>query len=155
MDTAREIYIKAVAPIAVKACAGTGLFPSLQIAQACLEGANGLSLLARVYHNHFGIKSNPAWKGSVVSLPTTEYVDGKLIHTDAVFRSYATIQDGFNDRNHFLKVNTIYTKAGVFSAATPEDQAKALVKAGYATDPAYAVTLSQLITAFNLKQYDK
>jgi flagellum-specific peptidoglycan hydrolase FlgJ len=155
MDPVRTAYIDKVKDVAIKSVSGTGLFASLMIAQACLEGANGASFLARVHNNHFGIKSNPAWKGGTVSLPTSEVVDGKTIQTTAVFRSYATLEDGFNDRNHFLTVNHIYRDSGVFSATTPEDQAKALVRAGYATDPAYAVKLSQLIMQFNLKQYDK
>jgi len=154
MDPVREAYIERVKDVAIKGTAGTGLFASLMIAQACLESANGVSFLARVHNNHFGIKSNPAWKGATVSLPTTEDVKGKTIATTAVFRSYATLEDGFADRNHFLQVNHEYREAGVFTAATPEDQAKALVRAGYATDPEYAVKLSQLIMQFNLKQYD-
>jgi flagellum-specific peptidoglycan hydrolase FlgJ len=155
MDTVREDYITKVAPTAQAVCKGTGLFPSLQIAQACLESANGQSFLARVHNNHFGIKSVPAWKGDTIRLPTNEVIKGVTIHTEAVFRSYNSLEDGFKDRNHFLQVNTPYAKAGVFAATTPEDQAKALVRAGYATDPAYAVKLSQIIMLFNLKQYDK
>jgi flagellum-specific peptidoglycan hydrolase FlgJ len=154
MDPVRTQYIEHIKDVAIKLTSGTGLFASLMIAQACLESANGVSFLARVHNNHFGIKSNPAWKGGIVSLPTTEVVKGKVIKTDAVFRSYPSLEEGFKDRNHFLQVNTIYRANGVFSAATPEDQAKALVRAGYATDPAYAVKLSQLIMQFNLKQYD-
>lgn len=155
MDPVREAYINKIAGVAQKSTEGTGLFASLMIAQACLESANGVSLLARVYNNHFGIKSVPAWKGGTVSLPTNESVNGKTIKTTAVFRAYPTLEAGFTDRNHFLQVNHTYRDHGVFSAKTPEDQAKALVKAGYATDPAYAVKLTQLILLFNLKQYDK
>lgn len=155
MDPVRTAYIDKIAPMAVASVSGTGLFASLMIAQACLESANGVSFLARVHNNHFGIKSNPAWKGGTVSLPTSEVIKGKTISTTAVFRSYATIQDGFTDRNHFLIVNPCYKNAGVFAATTPEGQAMALVRAGYATDPAYATKLSQLIMQFNLKQYDK
>jgi flagellum-specific peptidoglycan hydrolase FlgJ len=155
MDPVRTAYIEKIKDIAIQLTSGTGLFASLMIAQACLESANGVSFLARVHNNHFGIKSVPAWKGGTVSLPTSEVIHGETIHTSAVFRSYPTIEDGFADRNHFLTVNDIYRNSGVFSATSPEDQAKALVRAGYATDPAYAVTLSQLIMQFNLKQYDK
>jgi flagellum-specific peptidoglycan hydrolase FlgJ len=154
MDPVRSAYIDKIKDVAIASTKGSGLFASLMIAQACLESANGVSFLARVHNNHFGIKSVPAWKGATVRLPTSEVIKGVTIQSEAVFRSYASLPDGFADRNHFLTVNPEYKAAGVFSAATPEDQAKALVKAGYATDPAYAVKLSQLIMQFNLKQYD-
>lgn len=155
MDPVREAYINKVAGVAIATTSGTGLFASLMIAQACLESANGMSFLARVHNNHFGIKSVPAWKGATVRLPTTEVIKGHSMPSEAVFRSYDSLEDGFKDRNHFLQVNHEYPDAGVFKATTPEDQAKALVRAGYATDPDYAVKLSQLILQFNLKQYDK
>ena len=133
---------------------GTGLFPSVMMAQAILESNNGKSLLASKYNNHFGIKKSGLWLGGSVNLPTTEEVNGTEINTTADFRTYNTAFDGFVDRNNFLKQNSRYANAGVFAATTPEQQAQSLLDAGYATESDYASSLIQLINQFNLKALD-
>jgi len=70
------------------------------------------------------------------------------------FRHYSTPLECFKDRNNFLQQNTRYKKAGVFSAATPQDQARALQKAGYATDPKYAELLINIIVNYGLEKLD-
>lgn len=156
MSTTRAQYIAQIAPLAVAARSEyPSLFPSLAIAQAILESGNGRSELARVYHNHFGIKANKAWRGKVVSLRTKEVYDSKEVTVVDGFRAYDTDEDSFRDRNRFLAVNRRYTTNGVFSAATPQAQAKALQRAGYATDPNYAQKLIDLIAGHGLERYDR
>lgn len=156
MSTTRAAYIAQIAPLAVAARQEyPALFPSLAIAQAILESGNGRSDLARVYHNHFGIKANSAWRGKVVSLKTKEVYDSKEVTIIDGFRAYDSAEDSFRDRNRFLAVNRRYTTNGVFSAATPQEQAKALQRAGYATDPNYANKLIDLIAGEGLERYDR
>lgn len=156
MSTTRAAYIARIAPLAVAARAEyPALFPSLAIAQAILESGNGQSDLARVYHNHFGIKANSAWRGKVVSLKTKEVYDSKEVTIVDGFRAYDSPEASFRDRNRFLAVNRRYTTNGVFSAATPQEQAKALQRAGYATDPNYANKLIDLIAGHGLERYDR
>lgn len=155
MSTTRAQYIAKVAPLAVAARQEyPALFPSLAIAQAILESGNGRSDLARVYNNHFGIKANRAWRGKVVSLRTKEVYDSKEVTIVDGFRAYDSAEDSFRDRNRFLAVNRRYTTNGVFSAPTPQEQAKALQRAGYATDPNYANKLIDLIAGHGLERYD-
>ncbi|MGN7988662.1 glycoside hydrolase family 73 protein [Pedobacter sp. 22226] len=154
MDITRKKYIESIKDAVITATSGTTLFPSVMLAQAALEGGNGASVLAKKYNNHFGIKASGSWKGLTVVMPTTEYVKGVAIKVQATFRAYASLLDSFLDRVNFLKVNSRYAKNGVFSAKTPEDQAKALQKAGYATDPNYANLIINIIKTYNLKQYD-
>lgn len=152
----RAQYIAQIAPLAVAARQEyPALFPSLAIAQAILESGNGRSELARTYHNHFGIKANRAWRGKVVSLKTKEVYDSKEVTIIDGFRAYDSDEDSFRDRNRFLAVNRRYTTNGVFSAATPQQQAKALQRAGYATDPNYAQKLIDLIAGHGLERYDR
>lgn len=153
--TEREQYISSIKDTAISACMGTGLFPSLMIAQAIVESGNGKSMLAVKYHNHFGIKALGGWKGKIANMKTREVFDGKDMNITDGFRVYDNLQDGFNDRNKFLKENPRYAKAGVFTAKTPEDQAQAFQNAGYATDPNYAKTLISVINGSGkLKRYD-
>jgi len=143
-----------IAPIAIKVCHGTGLFPSTMIAQAIIESGNGNSLLAKRYNNHFGIKADRSWKGKVVSMTTREVFNGYDVYIKDGFRAYDTLEEGFRDRNEFLKRNPRYAKNGVFSAKTPEEQAVAFQRAGYATDPNYAKIISQVINGSGkLKKY--
>ena len=152
--SARLEYIKKYTPAVIKAAKGTGLFPSLFMAQAILESGNGQSSLAKKYNNHFGVKASRGWKGKVIDMKTREVFDGKDVYIKDGFRWYNNPNDSFKDRVDFLKNNPRYTKHGVFSAKTPEQQADALLQAGYATDPNYATTLKWLINKYNLKALD-
>ncbi len=119
-----------------------------------MESGNGNSSLSKEAKNYFGIKADPSWTGDYILKPTTEYVKGVPVSTTARFRSYLSVLDGFQDRVNFLIKNKRYANAGVFVATSPESQAYALQKAGYATDPAYANLLITLINQNNLKQFD-
>lgn len=152
--SARLDYIKKFTNVAIKAAKGTGLFPSLFLAQAILESANGKSLLASKYNNHFGIKASKGWTGKVVAINTREVINGQEIYVKANFRYYNNPLESFKDRVKFLLQNRRYKKAGVFTAPTPEQQAQALQKAGYATDPNYSKLLSAIIKKHNLKTLD-
>lgn len=151
----REEYIKKIAPIATKVCRGTGLFASTMVAQAIIESGNGNSSLAKDANNHFGIKADRSWKGAVWSGKTREVIGGKDVYITDGFRWYSTIEEGFRDRNKFLKENKRYTQAGVFIAKTPEQQAEAFQLGKYATDPNYASIIKSVINGSGkLKQYD-
>ena len=140
----------------VIACQDTALFPSVKLAQAALESGWGKSVVG---NNMFGIKASgstsPYWHGESVSAGTSEYQNGAYTGTTGSFRKYATVSDSIRDHTWFLTHNGRYAKAGVFTAKTPEEQARALQNAGYATDPAYASKLISIINSYNLKEYDK
>ena len=132
-----------------------GLFPSVTLAQSVQESGWGLtSGLATKGNAAFGIKADKSWTGPVYSSKTKEYVNGKNITITDGFRAYNSIDESIIDRANFLKSNSRYTKAGVFSATTPEAQAKALKAAGYATDPNYASALTNLIKGSKLDRFD-
>lgn len=133
---------------------GTGVFPSVVLAQAILESDNGNSALASKHNNYFGIKADPSWTGQKVNMQTGEVFNGERVTIGAWFRVYKNPGESFRDHSKFLKENPRYQKAGVFKASTPEAQADALQKAGYATDPKYAWKLKSIIAGSNLKRFD-
>ena len=147
-------YIKRFTDATINAARGTGLFPSLFMAQAILESGNGQSTLAKKYNNHFGIKATKSWKGKVIDMKTREVYNGNEVYIKDGFRWYDNPESSFKDRVKFLKQNPRYKKYGVFSAKTPEEQADALQRAGYATAPNYASTLKWIINKYNLKSLD-
>lgn len=150
----RQQFVDSIKDEVIEVCKGTHLFPSVMLAQGCLESGNGASQLSVKYNNYFGMKPGRSWTGSVVNLPTTEYVNGKEIHVTQPFKSYPTLSDGFKDHILMLQTVGVYKTAGVFTATTPELQCEALHKAGYATDPNYPGKLIAIINENDLKQYD-
>ena len=140
----------------VKACLNTPIFPSVKAAQMALETGYGKS---KVGNNMFGIKAagayTPYWKGDKTNAKTTEVIQGQAGSYNLDFRAYKSTADSIADHNIFLLENPRYRKAGVFSAKTPQDQARALQAAGYATDPGYAEKLIGLINRYNLESLDK
>jgi flagellum-specific peptidoglycan hydrolase FlgJ len=81
---AQQAFISLIAPGAIAAQQRFGVPAAVTIAQAIEESAWGNSGLAAQDHNLFGIKgTGPA--GSV-TLPTSEYLSGQWVSTDAPFR---------------------------------------------------------------------
>ena len=136
------------------ACLGTGLFPSVKLAQAAIESGWGKSVPG---NNLFGIKASgshtPYWNGDYVTAGTTEYHDGSYVPQNSRFRKYATVGDSVKDHTYFLQQYKRYAK--VFTAQTPEEQANALQEAGYATDPNYAGKIISIINTYNFKRFDE
>ena len=148
----RNEFVIKYYPFVKSITSGTGIFIETLLAQAILESqgkVNGVylvggSLLAKNYNNLFGIKASSSWKGQAVNLKTREvFVNQSVIITDA-FRVYESPEESMKDYINFLKVNPRYKKAGVFEAKTYKDQAAALQKGGYATDPNYATLVAKL-----------
>lgn len=136
------------------ACLGTGLFPSVKLAQAALESGWGSKIAG---NNLFGIKASgkttPYWNGDYVTSRTSEYQNGGFVNQNSRFRKYLTVGDSVKDHTYFLQQYSRY--ANVFTAKTPEEQANALQAAGYATDPNYAGKLISIINTYNFKQFDE
>lgn len=149
----RQDFISEIKDGVIAACNGTGLFPSVMIAQGCLESANGASELSAKYNNYFGMKTGSTWKGKVANMPTTEDEGGKIIHITQPFRVYDNIEDCFKDHVCLLQRIPIYTQVGIFKSKTPEEQCQHL-QGTYATDTHYASKLIEIINENNLKQYD-
>jgi flagellar protein FlgJ len=88
-------------------------------------------------NNLFNIKADRRWDGDSAQVATLEYRDGVAQREKALFRSYPSYEDSFNDYVDFLKNSSRYQQA-LQSADNPYDYIQKLQDAGYATDPAYA-----------------
>jgi flagellar protein FlgJ len=146
-------FIAALTPGAVASAKATGVPASVTIAQAALESGWGTSGLCALGCNLFGIKADPAWKGPVCEMPTTEYIKGKPVSVLAKWRKYATWADCIADRSAFLRTNPRYRLAFT-GKRTGEDFARCIAAAGYATDPRYADKVVALIRQYKLDQLD-
>ena len=152
--------------------AGTGLLSSVVIAQAALETGWGSSV-KKAANNMFGIKATNAWTGKVISLNTSEYINGfkqsisgtgkkydsyTLALADGanrytIFRAYDSIKASIKDHNKLITSSSRYKP--VLAERTPEGQAKALQDCGYSTSPNYASSLIKIISQYNLTEFDK
>lgn len=142
----------------IKSVQGTGLFPSLKMAQMIIESSGkdekgnfgiGKGLAVRKANNYFGIKADKAWKGKAVALSTPK--DGKPVN---LFRVYASALDSLKDHSVFLLKNPRYKTNGVFNANSPQTQAQALQKSGYSESSTYGAALIGLIKAYQLDKLD-
>ncbi len=137
-----EAFARSVWPHAQKAAAELGVPAKALVAQAALETGWGRRLArseGATSHNLFGIKAGSSWRGDKVNAATHEYVDGQRVSERAAFRSYGNTADSFADYTRLLK-NPRYTEARG-SGGDVHHFAKALQRAGYATDPAYAAKI--------------
>lgn len=134
MADRRATFVQNYLPYAQQASAATGIDPGLILAQAAHETAWGRKAPG---NNFFGIK------GGGQTFATHEYVGGQKVSMKAGFRRYDSPADSFADWARLMQTPRY---AGVLAATTPEDQARALKAAGYATDPNY---VSKLVNVRN------
>ncbi|MGO3751223.1 MAG: glucosaminidase domain-containing protein [Peptoniphilaceae bacterium] len=133
------------------------IFPSVTLAQACLESNRGKSELAKKANNLFGIKASKEWSGEVYSKNTKEQKsNGEIYSIVANFRKYEKIDDSIKDHDNFF-TSTDWRKnyyKKVLNAKDWKEQCNALTGT-YATDLSYAKKLINLIEKYELYKYDK
>jgi flagellar protein FlgJ len=126
----------------------TGLPSAFILGQAALESGWGKRQINAAdgtpSHNLFGIKAGPGWKGRVVEVATTEYVQGLPQRAVARFRAYDSHAEAFRDYAALLLRNPRYEPV-LSQGQTVAGFTQGLQKAGYATDPAYAAKLARVI----------
>lgn len=127
----------------------TGIPASFTIAQAALESSWGEKAIGC---NLFGIKADKSWKGATTLFATHEYIKGTKTPVTDSFRCYASWGECLADRAAFFKANPRY--AACFRETTGEGWARAVAKAGYATDPHYAETLLAVMRGRSMSRYD-
>ncbi|MHB1414714.1 MAG: glucosaminidase domain-containing protein [Chloroflexota bacterium] len=151
----QERFIAGVADAAKASQQQTGVPASVTIAQAMLESNLGKSKLASDANNYFGIKANSGTAGSagVYNAPTLEHLNGRDVQVTAAFKAYNSITDSFTDHGLYLSSTPRYAEA-MKHTDNPQQFAKLIQKAGYATDPAYASKLIKIMDTYNLYQYD-
>jgi flagellar protein FlgJ len=129
----------------------SGVPAKLILSQAALESGWGRHEIrgtdGEASHNLFGIKATPGWKGKVVNVLTTEYVDGQAQKVVQPFRAYDSYADSFADYARLISQSPRYS--GVMTAPTAEDAARQVQASGYATDPNYAQKLISIMGYFN------
>jgi flagellar protein FlgJ len=146
--TSQSQFIEKIWPLAEQAAKELDIPPQAVMAQAALESGWGQHVSTSASgvnsHNLFNIKADASWKGPKVVVDTLEYEHGVAKRQKAAFRAYASYADSFHDYVNFLKSNPRYQHA-LTQSESAEDFAHNLHQSGYATDPAYANKLIDIM----------
>ncbi len=151
-------FIAELARCAQPIAQANDLYASVMMAQAIVESGWGASTLSKApNYNLFGIKGS--YNGQSVYMDTWEYLNGKWLVKKEPFRKYPSYMESFQDNAHVLKTTSfqagIYYYAGAWKSNTSSYRdATAWLTGRYATDPSYNAKLNNVITAYNLTQYD-
>jgi len=150
-------FIKEIAPTAVVMAKRYDVPASLLIGQAALESGFGKSALAKEFNNLTGVKvgsGKGVWTGVPVKLKTGEYTkDGQPYTIYDNFRTYTDWKQSIEDTAHRHAIRFKITLSK-FANSIPEFF-QAFLKTGYATDPAYAKKITDLIHQYKLETFDK
>jgi flagellar protein FlgJ len=101
--------------------------------------------------NLFGIKAGSSWDGGTVSVPTLEYEDGVAVRKRDSFRAYDSPAASFADYAALLSDSPRYARA-LGQGENIAGFAHALVRGGYATDPAYAAKLTAIANSAQMRE---
>lgn len=153
MTTEQHLFIEKFAPLMQAQARARGYkIISTALAQTIIEGNWGKSILARDYHNHWGLKCGSSWKGKAVRLSTKEeYTAGTLTNIKDYFRAYSTDEEGVKGYYDFINTKRY---ANLKTAETYQQYAQYLKADGYATSSTYVNTLINTVNKFNLYGYD-
>lgn len=140
-----QAYIEKFHSIAIKQQKAHGIPASIILAQGLLESGAGRGILATEANNHFGIKCHD-WTGKKIYKDDDE--------KNECFRKYRHAEESYEDHSLFLVNRPRYSSLFLLNPTDYVSWAHGLKAAGYATDPAYAQKLINLIERYSLHQYD-
>ena len=147
-DGSADSFQRKMAKHAESASRATGIPAHLMLGQAALESGWGKREIKAVdgtaSNNLFGIKATGNWNGKVVEAVTTEYVNGIKQKRIEKFRAYDSYADSFKDFANLMRNTPRYDNV-MANLDNVQGYAKAMQKAGYATDPNYAEKLTNVI----------
>jgi len=136
-----QAFVSAIMPHAKAAAKKLGVPAEVLVAQSALETGWGKHVpkdaSGRPNFNFFGIKADSNWQGSRQTSTTLEFNGHAMVKKQASFRAYHQVGESFDDLVNFLQSNPRYQQA-LSVKHDPVAFARALQKAGYATDPQYA-----------------
>ncbi|MBI5438567.1 MAG: flagellar assembly peptidoglycan hydrolase FlgJ [Nitrosomonadales bacterium] len=151
-DTQKD-FVNRMLPYAMQASEASGLPLQLILGQAALESGWGKREIRMAdgsnSYNLFGIKANSDWNGKIAEVMTTEYKNGVPSKQVEKFRAYSSYAEAFMDYAELMGNNPRYANV-LRLDGDAAGMARALQKAGYATDPKYADKLASVMDRINL-----
>jgi flagellar protein FlgJ len=135
-----------------------GVPASAVIAQAVLETGWGTSVLARTANNYFGMACAGGRPGPVAAgcqAGVDRFCDRSGCRkSTAEFRVYRSTADSFRDHGRLFSTNPRYARAYANRANANRFVAE-MHRAGYATDPRYARSVTRIMAKYHLYRYNR
>ena len=144
-NSSHQAYIDQYKDLAIAEMLKYNIPASITLAQGLLESGAGQSELARESNNHFGIKCHD-WRGD-----RSFYDDDEK---NECFRSYRDVYESYEDHSKFLARQPRYRSLFKLKKTDYKGWARGLKRCGYATNPAYAKQLINIIELYKLHRYD-
>ena len=141
-----QAYIDQYKDVAIEQMLRYGIPASITLAQGVFESGAGKSSLTRKSNNHFGIKCH-GWQGG------RTYSDDDA--RNECFRVYGSAYESYEDHSLFLVNGRRYKSLFKLKRTDYKGWARGLKACGYATNPAYADKLIEIIKLYKLHKYDK
>lgn len=141
-----QAYIDKYKDLAIAEMLKYDIPASITLAQGLLESGAGMSELALKSNNHFGIKCHD-WRGA-----TTRHTDDK---ENECFRAYDDVYESYEDHSQFLTSQPRYKGLFKLKRTDYKGWARGLKRCGYATNPAYANQLIDIIELYKLHEFDR
>lgn len=141
-----QAYIDKYKDLAIAEMLKYDIPASITLAQGLLESGAGMSELALKSNNHFGIKCHD-WRGA-----TTRHTDDK---ENECFRAYDDVYESYEDHSQFLTSQPRYKSLFKLKRTDYKGWARGLKRCGYATNPAYANQLIDIIELYKLHEFDR
>lgn len=138
-------YIIQYKDLAIAEMQRTGVPAAIKLAQGINETMAGTSDLVLRSNNHFGIKCKSTWTGETVKHNDDERGE--------CFRKYPSPENSYKDHSDFLRNNQRYAFLFELDPVDYAGWAWGLKKAGYATNPRYAMALIKTIEDYGLQHY--
>jgi LysM repeat protein len=140
-----QLYFDQYKDLAIEQMLRYRIPASITLAQGVFESGAGLSTLATIGNNHFGIKCH-GWSGRSMTKDDDEQ--------NECFRAYDNVRQSYEDHSVFLARNQRYARLFALDATDYRGWARGLRECGYATNPQYAQKLIDIIELYQLYRYD-
>ncbi len=154
LGTTPAQFVARVLPAVQRAAARLGVHPLGLLAQAALETGWGQRLPRTAdgspSYNLFGVKAGPEWTGARAVADTVEMSGGVAVRQRTAFRAYGSVEESVADFANLLAGAPRYREA-LAAGQDPRAYAAGLARAGYATDPNYAVKLNHILDGGTLQ----
>lgn len=158
--TDEDQYILRFKEVAISEMKKFGIPASIKLAQGIHESGVirdvGISTLANIDNNHFGIKFSQSFMKTLINKRIKFSVVSKCNDKRedcALYFSFNTPWDCYRAHSWFLE-RPIYKKLKKIPKSDYKAWAKGLQEAGYATDKHYAKKLIKTIEELNLQEFD-
>lgn len=148
----QRAFVARMMPAAQAVERETGIPAHFMVAQAALESGWGRSEpggRSKPSFNVLGMKAGRNWTGAAVEASTTEVIGGLAQRRVERFRAYGSYEEAFRDYARTIASSPRF--AGLAGETDPNRFAQGLQAGGYATDPAYAQKLAQVMASSALR----